>query len=108
MIDLTASNDDDATLPLVLITIGGDEGEFEALHRHLEAIENDPEPPYQSLVVARPNVPKMVYKVIRARIKPLRHVHLLKLGSDAEGCRTMKHESGTFYATPLRRRKQRN
>ncbi len=104
MIDRKASNDDDATLPLVLITIGGDEGEFEALHRHLEAIEKDPEPLFQSLVVARPSVPKMVYKVIRARIKPLPHVHLLKLGESAEDCRTMRHESGTFYATPLRRR----
>lgn len=106
MIDLKASNDDDATLPLVLITFGGDDGEFEALHRHLEAIENAPEPLFQSLVVARPGVPKMVYRVIRARIKPLPNVHLLKLGDGANDCCAMRHESGTFYATPLRRRRR--
>ncbi len=106
MIDLTASNDDNAGLPLVLVTVGGDDGEFEALHDHLELATRDGEPAFQSLIVARPDLPKMLYNVLCARIDPLPHVHIRRLGENAEDCCELHHETGTFLVTRRKKDKE--
>lgn len=102
MIDVFASNDDRAGLPLVLVTVGGDDGDFEVLHNHLETVSRDPEPRFQSLIVARPDLPKMLYNVLCARIDPIPHVHIRRLGEERENCYELQHETGTFLVTRRR------
>ena len=86
----------DSTLPLVLLTIGDADGEFEALYDHLEKVTREAEPDCQSLIIARPEFPKMLYNVLRMRIKEIPHVHLRRLGSDTGECMRLKHSTGTF------------
>jgi len=104
MIDLVANNDRDAGLPLVLVTVGGSDGEFEALHKHLENVSRQNAPRFQSLIVARPDLPKMLYNVLCARVDPIPNVHIRRLGESREDCRELQHETGTFLVT--RRKKQ--
>ncbi len=106
MIDLIASNDENAGLPLVLVTVGGDDGDFEVLHNHLESVSRDPEPRFQSLIVARPDLPKMLYNVLCARIDPLPNVHIRRLGEKADDCYELNHETGTFLVTRRRKSKE--
>ena len=96
---LTIEPDDGAELPLVLVTVGGDDDEFMALNQHLDEIAHVAEPGFQSLVVARPDMPKMMYNVLRARIKPMKHVYIRRLNEAPENCSERLHESGTFLVT---------
>jgi len=93
----------DAELPLVLVTVGDGLEEFEALYDHLEAISRDRVPRQQSLIVARPEMPDMLYTVLRARTAHMPNVHIRRLGDEAEHCTELSHESGTFYVTRRRR-----
>jgi predicted glycosyltransferase len=102
MIDLIESNNEKTGLPLVLVTVGGDDGDFEVLHNHLETVSRDPEPRFQSLIVARPDLPKMLYNVLCARIDPLPHVHIRRLGEKTDNCYELLHETGTFLVTRRR------
>ncbi len=106
MIDLNASNDDNAGLPLVLVTVGSSDGDFEVLHNHLELATRDGEPAFQSLIVARPDLPKMLYNVLCARIDPLPHVHIRRLGERTADCCELHHETGTFLVTCRKRNKE--
>lgn len=99
MIDSSASNDDGAGLPLVLVTVGGDDRDFEVLHDHLELVASDGARQFQSLIVARPDLPKMLYNVLCARIDPLPHVHIRRLGEKPEQCSQLHHETGTFFVS---------
>ena len=109
MIEFTASNDDDAgqalvdqtcsNLPLVLITLGDGQEEFETLYDHLEALTVQRRPRYQSLIVAKPEVPTMLYNVLRQRIKSFPHVHLRRLGDIETDCAELRHETGTFLVS---------
>lgn len=94
------------TLPLVLVTVGNGMGEFEALYDHLESIMREPEPTCQSLIVARPEVPDVLYHVLRSRVRQIPNVHLRRLGERVENCEERLHESGTFLVT--RKRSQRS
>lgn len=106
--DLSASNDivkeaeDDAEvndgLPLVLVTVGNGVGEFEALYNHLEDVGHKSDPGYQSLIVARHDVPDVLYSVLRSRVRNMPNVYLRRLGSSSEDCAELKHSSGTFLA----------
>ena len=87
-------------LPLVLVTASDDMGEFETLYDHLEMLAHDPTPTHQSLIVARPEFPDILYNMLRARTKEMPHVHIRRLDDDAEDCLEFAHETGTFYATP--------
>lgn len=112
MIEFSASNDDDAglvradhtcsNLPLVLITLGDGQEEFETLYDHLEALTFQAKPRYQSLIVAKPEVPTMLYNVLRQRIKPFPHVHLRRLGDIDTECSELRHETGTFLVSHKR------
>ena len=90
------------SLPLVLVTIGDSVREFEALYDHLERISQDAMPKQQSLIVARPETPDVLYQTLRSRTREMPHVHLRRLGDDVEDCVAVAHETGTFYATPPR------
>ena len=96
---LTIEPDDGAELPLVLVTVGGDDDEFMTLNQHLDELAHVEEPRFQSLVVARPEMPKMMYNVLRARIKSLKHVYIRRLNEAPEDCSERLHESGTFLVT---------
>ncbi len=85
-------------LPLVLVTVGSADGEIEAVHRHLESVAQESEPQFQSLIVARPDIPKMFYKVLRERIRSLPNVYVLRLGANKDECCEHLHETGTFLA----------
>lgn len=87
----------DSGLPLLLVTFGDDEGEFEALYDRLNALERDENPRYQSLIVARPGVSEVVLRVLSARVRELPHVHLRKLGRKPRDCAKLAHETGSFY-----------
>ena len=102
MNDSGASSRGNAELPLVLLTVGGDDDEFLALAEHLERIARQQAPEFQSLVVAKPDMPKLMYNVLRARIGSLDNVYLRRLGDDE--CDSLNHESGTFLVSKLRRR----
>ena len=88
------------SLPLVLVTIGNGDGEFEALYEHLEALEREPEPSAQTLIVARPEVPDVLYSVLRSRVREMTNVYLRRLGKREEDCAELLHSTGTFLATP--------
>ena len=94
---LTSWNPDQ--LPLVTLTVGDGLNDFEALYDHLEAISQEPRPKQQSLIVARPEMPEMLYKVLRGRTKAMAHVHIRRLADDVEDCAAVRHETGTFYVT---------
>ena len=91
-------------LPLVLLTVGDGLREFEALYDHLEAMSKDPAPMQQSLIVARAEMPDMLYTVLRARTAEMPHVHIRRLGDDPSDCAELRHETGTFYVTRKRSR----
>ncbi len=109
MIEFAASNDDNAgpfitdrtcsNLPLVLITLGDGQDEFETLYDHLEALTMQRKPRFQSLIVAKPEVPNMLYNVLRQRIKAFPHVHLRRLGDVDADCSELRHETGTFLVS---------
>ena len=94
----------DRKLPLVLVTIGDELGEFEALYDHLECVARDPAPAFQSLIVTKPEVPEMLYNVLRARIADLPTVHVRRLADTADHCYEIAHETGTFLASMHRHR----
>ena len=89
-------------LPLVLVTAGDGVGEFEVLYDHLERLADELEPSCQSLIVARPELPDILYQMLRARTKDMPHVHIRRLDDDTDDCLEVGHETGTFYATPPR------
>ena len=91
-------------LPLVTIVVGDGLGEFEALYDHLEEISKDPIPKQQSLIVARPEIPDVLYHTLRARTADMPHVHIRKLGDKTSDCDILSHETGTFFVT--RRKKK--
>lgn len=100
-----AEADDDRVnglLPLVLVTIGNGQGEFETLYDHLEALMQDPEPKSQTLIVARPEVPDVLYSVLRSRVREMPHVYLRRLGKSTEDCTELLHSSGTFLVARKR------
>ncbi len=86
-------------LPLVLLTVGDSADEFETLYDHLESVDNDPEPRFQSLIVALPSIPGMLLKVLRSRTEKMPHVHLRKLNEDPNNCSELPHQTGTFLVT---------
>ena len=86
-------------LPLVLLTLGNDDGEFEALYAHLEEVARDPQPKFQSLIVARRDVPGAVLRIAAARVRSMPSVHLLRLGKGANTCSRRSHETGSFFVT---------
>lgn len=104
--DLIAAERDDnrvnGSLPLVLVTIGNGQGEFETLYDHLEALMQDPEPKAQTLIVARPEVPEVLYSVLRSRVRDMPHVYLRRLGKSTEDCAKLLHSSGTFLVARKR------
>lgn len=87
-------------LPLVLVTAGDREGEFEVLYEHLESLAREPEPTCQSLIVARTDLPDVLYQMLRIRTREMPHVHIRRLRDDPEDCAVLEHETGTFFATP--------
>ncbi|MDX1508423.1 MAG: hypothetical protein R3358_09105 [Woeseiaceae bacterium] len=91
-------------LPLVLVTAGDGVGEFEVLYDHLERLAGELEPSCQSLIVARPELPDILYQMLRARTKDMPHVHIRRLDDDTEDCVEVGHEAGRFYATPPHRK----
>ena len=99
MTDSNAGGHGDCRLPLVLVTVGSDDDEFLALAEHLECIAREKEPKFQSLVVAKPDMPKLMYQVLRARIGSLDNVYLRRIGD--EDCDSRTHESGTFLVSKL-------
>jgi len=104
MTDGGAGSCGSADLPLVLLTVGGEDDDFLALAEHLERVGQYEKPKFQSLVVARPDMPKLMYNVLRARIESLENVYLRRLGDDE--CDALTHESGTFLVNRLRRSKE--
>ncbi len=93
---------EDAVLPLVLVTVGGANDEMEALQLHLDGVEQQTEPRFQSLIVTRPDLPRMFYNVLCARVRPLPNVHIRRLGTKDSDCCEMLHETGTFFANAKR------
>ena len=91
--------DDD--LPLVLVTFGNGPGEFEAMYDHLDTVEKQSNPQFQSLIVARPEVSSVVLRVLGERVRSMPTVHLRKLGK--EDYSALRHETGTFFVTPDKR-----
>ena len=91
-------------LPLVLLTIGEELEEFETLYDHLEMISEEFAPQQQTLIIARPEMPDMLYRVLRARTANMPHVHMRRLDDDAVNCTELRHETGTFYVTQKRKR----
>ena len=89
-------------LPLVLLTVGDELEEFETLYDHLEMISEETAPQQQTLIIARPEVPDMLYRVLRARTVDMPHVHIRRLGDDTSNCLELRHETGTFYVTQKR------
>lgn len=104
--DKFATNADDdfisGSLPLVLVTIGNGQGEFESLYDHLEMLMQEPKPTAQTLIVARPEVPDVLYSVLRSRVREMPHVYLRRLGKSQEDCAELLHSSGTFLAARKR------
>ena len=92
-------------LPLVLLTVGDELDEFETLYDHLEMISEEMSPQQQTLIIARPEVPDMLYRVLQARTVDLPHVHIRRLNDDTANCEVLRHETGTFYVTQKRIRK---
>ena len=90
-------NDRTDGLPLVLVTVGDKDEEFDALGKHLDRATRLLNPGYQSLVVARPEMPQSIFNVLQGRIESLKHVHLRRLG-DTE-FDVIAHETGTFLAS---------
>ena len=91
--------DDD--LPLVLVTFGNGVGEFEAMYDHLDTVEKQNPPKFQSLIVAGPDVSSVVLRVLSERVRSMPTVHLRKLGKS--DCSELRHETGTFFVTPDKR-----
>ncbi len=91
----------DGDLPLVLVTFGNGPGEFEAMYDHLDTVEKQSTPQFQSLIVARPEVSSVVLRVLGERVRSMPTVHLRKLGK--ENCSELRHETGTFFVTPDKR-----
>ncbi len=91
--------DDD--LPLVLVTFGNGPGEFEAMYDHLDTVEKQNPPQFQSLIVARPDVSSVVLRVLGERVRSMPTVHLRKLGKSDFS--ELRHETGTFFVTPDKR-----
>lgn len=104
--DMLAMDSDDnfvgGSLPLVLVTVGNGQGEFESLYDHLEALVQEPKPKSQTLIVARPDVPDVLYSVLRSRVREMPHVYLRRLGKSREDCAELLHSSGTFLAARKR------
>ena len=90
------------SLPLVLVTVGNGQGEFESLYDHLESLTQEPKPTSQTLIVARPEVPDVLYSVLRSRVREMPHVYLRRLGKTREDCAELLHSSGTFLAARKR------
>ena len=97
---------DNAALPLVLVTVGSTNDEFEALQSHLEMISQDTVPRFQSLIVARPDLPEMFYNVLCARVRTLPNVYIRRLGATGNDCEELLHETGTFLANRKRSLKE--
>ena len=98
---LSVSPDPDGELPLVLVTFGNGVGEFEAMYDHLDIVEKQNPPQFQSLIVARPEVSNVVLRVLSERVRSMPTVHLRKLGKT--NCTELRHETGTFFVTPDKR-----
>ena len=98
---LSVSPDLDGELPLVLVTFGNGVGEFEAMYDHLDIVEKQNPPQFQSLIVARPEVSSVVLRVLSERVRSMPTVHLRKLGKN--NCTELRHETGTFFVTPDKR-----
>lgn len=98
------AQDERATgLPLVLITVGNDAEEFLALNEHLKLADHGPKAGFQSLVVARAEMPGTMVRALIGRIRSLDNVHLRRL-SDTQ-CEVLAHETGTFLASKLHGRR---
>ncbi|MEO1203469.1 MAG: hypothetical protein AAFX10_12225 [Pseudomonadota bacterium] len=103
MTERAAQDEHTTGLPLVLITVGNDAEEFLALNKHLKLADLGPKAGFQSLVVAKPEMPHTMVRALIGRIKSLDNVHLRRL-SDTQ-CEVMKHETGTFLASKLHGRR---
>ncbi len=97
---------DNAALPLVLVTVGSTNDEFEALQTHLDTISQEAEPQFQSLIVTRSDLPKMFYNVLCARVRALPNVYIRRLGEKGNDCEELLHETGTFLANRKRSLKE--
>ena len=95
---LSVSPHTDDDLPLVLVTFGNGVGEFEAMYDHLDKVEKQNSPRFQSLIVARPDVSSVVLRVLSERVRSMPTVHLRKLGKSDFS--QLRHETGTFLVTP--------
>ena len=91
----------DDELPLVLVTFGNGVGEFEAMYDHLDTVDSQNPPQFQSLIVARPEVSSVVLRVLSERVRSMPTVYLRKLGKS--DCSELRHETGTFFVTPDKR-----
>ncbi|MDJ0941095.1 MAG: hypothetical protein QNJ00_15150 [Woeseiaceae bacterium] len=86
-------------LPLVLVTVGNSQHEFEALYDHLETVSKAKTARFQSLIVARRDMPDVFYAVLRSKADSLPNVHMRRLGDGGEHCDSIRHAEGTFYTT---------
>lgn len=98
---LSVSPHPDDDLPLVLVTFGNGIGEFEAMYDHLDKVEKQTSPQFQTLIVARPEVSSVVLRVLSERVRSMPTVHLRKLGKS--NFSELRHETGTFFVTPQNR-----
>lgn len=94
-----ADGEHGAGLPLVLVTVGDDDGEIDVLSELLESAAREREPSFQGLIVAKPDMSEMMYRVLRNRIGGLDNVYLRRLGDTK--CETRLHETGTFLVSKL-------
>ena len=90
-------------LPLVLVTVGNTQKEFETLYDHLESVAQSDAPEFQSLIVARHDMPDVFYAVLRSKADQLPSVHIRRLNDGADQCERVSHASGAFYATRPRK-----
>ena len=90
-------------LPLVLVTVGNTQKEFETLYDHLESVSQTEQPEFQSLIVARHDMPDIFYAVLRSKADQLPNVHIRRLNDRPDECERVSHATGEFYATRPRR-----
>ena len=87
------------SLPLVLVTIGNSQEEFEVLCEHLDSVAEARIPSFQSLIVTKPDMPELLFDVLQSQAESMPHVHLHRLGYVVGRRAYLKHKAGTFIAT---------
>ncbi len=99
-INSTSCSDKIADLPLVLFSPGETRYEFESVYDHLEEIRKTGSSAYQSLIVTRPEMSDVLFRILRSKAESLPHVHIRRLDDDVQTCSQIPHRSGSFFAPP--------